>query len=77
MVYSYRDLPSIGVVPRGSRLTVAWIRRTAMNDIGDGHNVEIPRVFGPVHLGFNGFQWSQSDSFSCVFVYVCLCSSIC
>ena len=21
-----------------------------MNDIGDGHNVEIPRVFGPVHL---------------------------
>ncbi|CAL1155326.1 unnamed protein product [Cladocopium goreaui] len=24
---------------------------TAMNDIGDGHNVEIPRVFGPVYPG--------------------------
>lgn len=25
--------------------------RTAMNDISDGHDIEIPRVFGPTHLG--------------------------
>ena len=78
MCYSYRHVPS-GVVspcvpPFLTRVESHRSgRRTAMNDIGDGHNVEIPRVFGPVHLDFEWSQWVWIGPrwFSCVF-----CSSM-
>ena len=35
----------------GHALSVGQSCRTSLNDVGDGHNVEVPKVFGPLHFG--------------------------